>query len=153
MITDVDIVKNPVPVRIFDESVSYEEAMKITMFNSRIYLILLEGTTKDNESKPIKTYLWVEGRQTAYDEIKDILISSLDMTDFENPYYADWDLFKSKIIADAPKVKISDAKSIYWFMRHCKDKNLVEDDDTSFDIDDWKYQDDPDDIALREMEE
>ena len=152
MITDVDIIKNQIAVQQFGENVTYEEAMKITKFNNRIYLILLEGTKKGTD-EPIRTFLWVEGRQTAYHEIKDILKSSIDPDDSDNPYYADWDLFKSKIIADAPKVKISDAKSVYWFMRHCKDNNLVVDDDTSFEIDDWKYQDDPDDIALREMEE
>lgn len=93
------------------------------------YLILIEGENLENEreeSKKFRDWVFVTGRQSAYDYIKNLIKSQ----------YAIVDTIKSKIIVNSEKVKISDGISIYEFMKLMKENDKVIDYE-SFDIDDY----------------
>lgn len=99
--------------------------------NNKLYLILFYIENQDNsDSEYTTTFEFVTGRQKTYDMIKDML---------KDPEYGRFiDVSKSRVYADSPKIQISHKVSIYKFMYDMKYKNLVEDNDSSFDIDDWK---------------
>lgn len=100
----------------------------------KTYLILIDGEEVDEQVKPFRDWQIVEGRQAAYDYIKNIIKTE----------YVIIDIHKSKIIVDSDKVKISDGISIYDFMKAMKDGEKVID-YTSFDIEDYNNYD-PGDI-------
>ena len=91
----------------------------------KIYLILIDGIDKETDEK-YRDWELVEGRQEAYDYIKNMLESE----------YVLIDVYKSKIIVNSEKVKITDGLSIYEFMKMMKEKDKVID-YTSFDIEDY----------------
>ena len=92
----------------------------------KLYLILIDGEEVDNEGRRFRDWEIVEGRQAAYDYIKNILQSD----------YVSVDVNESKIIVSSEKVKITDGISIYEFMKVMKEKDKVID-YTSFDIEDY----------------
>lgn len=96
----------------------------------KTYLILIDGMNVYSEVQ-YRDWEIVEGRQQAYDYIKNLLLSNL----------ASIDVIKSKIIVDSEKVKITDGVSIYKFMKNMKENNKVID-YTSFDIEDYMDGDD-----------
>ena len=91
----------------------------------KIYLILIEGKSQDEEIE-FRDWELKEGRQNAYDYIKDYIMSE----------YVEIDIHKSRIIVSSEKVKVTDGISIYEFMKAMKDKDKVID-YTSFDIEDY----------------
>ena len=91
----------------------------------KIYLILIDGT--DNETgQRYRDWELVEGRQAAYDYIKNILESD----------YVTINVKESKIIVSTEKVKVTDGITIYKFMKSMKENDKVID-YTSFDIEDY----------------
>lgn len=96
----------------------------------KTYLILLDGCEEvyghDDAAKPFRDWQMVEGRQTAYDYIKNMIKSE----------YVIIDIHKSKIIVSSEKVKITDGISIYEFMKAMKENDKVID-YSSFDIEDY----------------
>ena len=92
----------------------------------KLYLILIEGTENDNEGKDFRDWEIVEGRQDAYDYIKNYLESE----------FVSIDVYKSKIIVSSEKVKVTDGITIYEFMKVMKEKEKVID-YSSFDIDEY----------------
>ena len=96
----------------------------------KTYLILLDGYEEvnagDNIAKPFRDWQMKEGRQAAYDYIKDMVKSE----------YVIIDVHKSRIIVSSEIVKVTDGISIYEFMKIMKDKEKVID-YTSFDIEDY----------------
>ena len=92
----------------------------------KLYLILIDGEEVDNEGRRFRDWEIVEGRQAAYDYIKNILESD----------YVSVDVNESKIIVSSEKVKITDGISIYEFMKVMKENDKVID-YTSFDIEDY----------------
>lgn len=92
----------------------------------KLYLILIDGEEVDNEGRRFRDWEIVEGRQAAYDYIKNILQSD----------YVSVDVNESKIIVSSEKVKITDGISIYEFMKVMKEQDKVID-YTSFDIEDY----------------
>ena len=96
----------------------------------KIYLILIDGEEVDNESTRFRDWETVEGRQAAYDYIKNMLQSE----------YVLIDVHTSKIIVSSEKVKVTDGISIYEFMKNMKENDKVID-YTSFDIEDYVNSD------------
>ena len=92
----------------------------------KVYLILIDGIDKEDDTKPYRDWELVTGRQAAYDYIKSML---------ENEYII-INVEESKIIVDSEKVKISDGVSIYAFMENMKENDKIID-YTSFDIEDY----------------
>ena len=92
----------------------------------KIYLILIDGEEVGEDGKLFREWEFKEGRQAAYDYIKNIL---------ESPYIS-VDIMESKIIVSSEKVKVTDGISIYEFMKAMKENNKVID-YTSFDIEDY----------------
>lgn len=92
----------------------------------KLYLILIEGSENDNEGKDFRDWEIVEGRQAAYDYIKNYLESD----------FVSIDVYKSKIIVSSEKVKVTDGITIYEFMKVMKEKEKVID-YSSFDIDEY----------------
>ena len=93
----------------------------------KIYLILIDGEEIiDGDGKKIRDWEFKEGRQAAYDYIKNMIESN----------YIIVDVMESKIIVSSEKVKVTDGISIYEFMKAMKDNNKVID-YTSFDIEDY----------------
>lgn len=90
----------------------------------KVYLILIDGV--DDEEKPMRDWQFKEGRQEAYDYIKNLLMSQ----------HAIIDVQESRIIVSSEKVKVSDGISIYEFMKAMKESDKVID-YSSFDIDDY----------------
>lgn len=90
----------------------------------KVYLILIDG--EENEGTKFRDWEFKEGRQEAYDYIKNILLSE----------YITVDVHESKIIVNSEKVKITDGISIYEFMKKMKENDKVID-YTSFDIEDY----------------
>lgn len=102
------------------------------------YLILLEGEYKDGDGENYKSFEMIQGRQAAYDFIKEILEN---MTDSDYEYILD--VSKSKIISeppviteDTPRITLSNMLSVYSFMKIMRQQNKIKD-DTSFDIEDY----------------
>ena len=102
------------------------------------YLILLEGEYKDRDGENYKSFEMIQGRQAAYDFIKEILEN---MTDSDYEYILD--VSKSKIISeppviteDTPRITLSNMLSVYSFMKIMRQQNKIKD-DTSFDIEDY----------------
>lgn len=95
--------------------------------NEKLYLVLWY---LDTNSEQEHIFEFVKGRQATYDYIKELL-----KDDEFGPLV---DINKSRVLADSPKIQISHYVSIYRFMYDMKYKNLIEDDDSSFDIEDWK---------------
>lgn len=100
--------------------VSYDEEPEKT------YLILLDGLDVNAACQRFRDWEIVEGRQAAYDYIKQFLESG----------YLEIDVIESKIIVSSEKVKVTDGISIYKFMKNMKEKDKVID-YTSFDIEDY----------------
>lgn len=98
--------------------VSYDEEPKKT------YLILIEA--RDLDDGPYRDWEIVEGRQAAYDYIKNYIETD----------YTEVDIINSKIIVSSEKVKVTDGISIYKFMKSMKEKDKVID-YSSFDIEDY----------------
>ena len=100
----------------------------------KTYLILLDGYEPvyghEDVAKPFRDWQMKEGRQAAYDFIKDML---------ENQY-VNIDVHESRIIVSSEKVKVTDGISIYEFMKAMKEQNKVID-YTSFDIEDFNNGD------------
>lgn len=96
----------------------------------KMYLILIEGWEPSEGGEKIRDWELVEGRQSAYDYIKNIL---------ESPYIS-VDIMESKIIVSSEKVKVTDGISIYEFMKAMKENDKVID-YTSFDIEDYATSD------------
>lgn len=98
----------------------------------KTYLILLEGIEPvygyDDVAKPFRDWQMKEGRQAAYDYIKDMVQSE----------YVIINVHKSRIIVSS--VKITDGISIYKFMKSMKENDKVID-YTSFDIEDYVSED------------
>lgn len=92
----------------------------------KIYLILLDGEEVSNEATPFRDWQMKEGRQAAYDYIKNMI---------ENEY-VNIDIHESKIIVSDNNVKITDGISIYEFMKVMKDSDKVID-YSEFDIEDY----------------
>lgn len=94
----------------------------------KTYLILIDGEEKDEElgNKPFRDWEFKEGRQKAYDYIKDMLEGDFVLID----------VYKSKVIVGSEKIKITDGISIYEFMKVMKEKDKVVD-YSSFDIEDY----------------
>ena len=92
----------------------------------KVYLILIDGQENDNEGQRIRDWEVVEGRQAAYDYIKNMILSD----------YIIVDVMESKIIVSSEKVKVTDGVSIYKFMKGMKENDKVID-YTSFDIEDY----------------
>lgn len=92
----------------------------------KVYLILIDGIEKDNESQPYRDWELVTGRQAAYDYIKTMLENEYVIVNVE----------ESKIIVDSVNVKITDGVSIYAFMKNMKENDKIID-YTSFDIEDY----------------
>lgn len=90
----------------------------------KVYLILIEG--KDPEDKEFRDWELKEGRQAAYDYIKNYILSE----------YTVIDIHESRIIVSSEKVKVTDGISIYEFMKVMKEKDKVID-YSSFDIEDY----------------
>lgn len=96
----------------------------------KTYLILLDGEEPvyghDDIAKPFRDWQMKEGRQAAYDYIKDMI---------KNEYVV-INVHTSRIIVSSEKVKVTDGISIYEFMKAMKEKDKVID-YTSFDIEDY----------------
>ena len=96
----------------------------------KTYLILLDGNEPvyghDDVAKPFRDWQMKEGRQAAYDYIKDMIESE----------YVIINVHTSRIIVSSEKVKVTDGISIYEFMKAMKEKDKVID-YTSFDIEDY----------------
>lgn len=84
----------------------------------RMYLVLYEGT--DEEGNDLKSYEYIEGRTATFNFIKN-MIDYIDICD-------------SKVIAQ--NVKLIDAITVYQFMKHIQENELVKD-IGSFDIDEY----------------
>ena len=102
------------------------------------YLILLEGEYKDRDGENYKSFEMIQGRQAAYDLIKDIL-EHMNEPDYE--YILD--VSKSKIISEppvitdeTPRITLSNMLTLYSFMKIMRQQNKIKD-DTSFDIEDY----------------
>ena len=96
----------------------------------KTYLILLDGEECDNEARPYRDWQMKEGRQAAYDYIKDMLKNE----------YVNINVHTSRIIVSSEKVKVTDGISIYEFMKVMKENDKVID-YTSFDIEDYNNGD------------
>lgn len=92
----------------------------------KTYLILLDGVDNDNTANPFRDWQMKEGRQAAYDYIKEMV---------ENQY-VNINVHTSRIIVSSEKVKITDSISIYKFMKTMKENDKVID-YSSFDIEDY----------------
>lgn len=92
----------------------------------KVYLILIDGIERDNESQPYRDWELVTGRQAAYDYIKTMLENEYVIVNVE----------ESKIIVSSENVKITDGVSIYAFMKNMKENDKIID-YTSFDIEDY----------------
>ena len=92
----------------------------------KTYLILIDAWDITDGGDKIRDWEIVEGRQAAYDYIKNMIQSE----------YLSVDVMKSKIIVSSEKVKVTDGVSIYKFMKSMKENDKVID-YTSFDIEDY----------------
>ena len=90
----------------------------------KTYLILIDGYEADDSETPFRDWQIVEGRQNAYDYIKNML---------ENEY-VNIDINTSKVIVDT--VLFKESISVYKFMKLMKDSEKVID-YTDFDIEDY----------------
>lgn len=92
----------------------------------KTYLILIDAWDISEGGDRIRDWEIVEGRQAAYDYIKNMIESE----------YLSVDVMESKIIVSSDKVKVTDGVSIYKFMKSMKENDKVID-YTSFDIEDY----------------
>ena len=92
----------------------------------KTYLVLIDGEERDTDGKQYRDWELIEGRQNAYDYIKNIIESE----------YVIVNVMKSKIIVNADKVKVTDGITIYEFMKVMKEKDKIID-YSSFDIEDY----------------
>lgn len=92
----------------------------------KMYLILIEAWDISEGGDKVRDWEIVEGRQAAYDYIKNMIQSE----------YLSVDVMESKIIVSSEKVKVTDGVSIYKFMKSMKENDKVID-YTSFDIEDY----------------
>lgn len=98
----------------------------------KVYLILLDGIETYSDDlhaeieKDYRDWEIIEGRQKAYDYIKNMLETE----------YVTINVMTSKIIVSSEKVKVTDGISIYEFMKTMKEKDKIVD-YTSFDIEDY----------------
>jgi hypothetical protein len=90
----------------------------------KVYLILIVG--RDLNDDEFRDWEFKEGRQDAYDYIKNYIESG----------YSVVDIYESKIIVSSEKVKVTDGITIYEFMKAMKENDKVID-YTSFDIEDY----------------
>ena len=95
------------------------------------YLILFYG--EYDEGYEYQMWKFIEGKQEAYDYIRDIFLSE-ELADDGVVF----DAYKSRIIvqSDSGKIRL-DGISIYRFIKKLVIENLV-DQDANFDIDEWK---------------
>ena len=96
----------------------------------KLYLILWYIDT-DSDSEQQQLFEFKTGRQETYDYIKEMLK--------DEEFGKHVDVMKSRILADSKGIRISHKVSIYKFMFDMKYGDKVEDNDSSFDIEDWKY--------------
>ena len=97
------------------------------------YLITIIGYEIDNENIEYRTWEFIEGRQKAYDFIKDLLIAEPEDVGFV------MDVMKSKVLLDSENFKYSDAPSVFVFMDMMRVSNKIIDEST-FDIKDYYYE-------------
>ena len=86
------------------------------------YLILLEGTDNYSEDENFRTYEFIIGRQEAYEFIKN-MITGTDIA---------IDTKKSLVIVDSPQVHLSNAVTVYKFMKSMIESKKVDETDLSF---------------------
>lgn len=125
----VDIIMSKTlkkPMIYIDESLSEEEQKKEYERSMKLYLILWEKTKIDTD-EVINNYQFTQGTRLTYDTIKELL-------EAEREDGLMYDVNKSLIIVDSPKINISNAISIYKFMSNMKNSL---NDDSSFNIDDY----------------
>lgn len=97
----------------------------------KLYLILLYIYDSNSDTEYAQEFQFIKGRQQTYDTLK----TYLEMEDLEV------DAMKSRVLVDSPKVSISHKYSVFAFMRDMKERLAVED-NTSFDINDYYYEED-----------
>lgn len=95
--------------------------------NQKLYLVLFYIQDAIDNMEEEQQFKFIRGRQSVYDYIKEQLQSGVAI-----------DCMRSLIFVDSPNIRISHRCSIFVFMSDMKVKNLIID-DTSFDINDWKY--------------
>ena len=104
-----------------------------------MYLLLIEGVSKTDDSV-WKDWLFITGRQNAYEYIR----ASLRANDEDDLIV---DACKSLIYADNPRIEVSKLKlstsvSLYKFMKNCQVTQSVDrSDDRGFDIEDYYVTD------------
>lgn len=111
----------------------------ITDGDDILYLLLLEHHLKyDDNEENYRDWLFIKGRQSAYDHIRSILLEEDD-----SPVDSILDIDASLIYADNPhipvesnKLRLSNGISIYKFMKDCYVLQKVKD-EGGFDIEEF----------------
>ena len=124
------------PIVYYDENGNEKKSK----YNKR-YLVLLNGYYSENENLEYKTYEFIIGRQKTYDFIKDIL---------KDTSYTIIDAMKSLVIVDSENVHLSNALSVYEFMKNLKNSDKIKDDDLKFDIEEYYYNEEDDNCGKEE---
>lgn len=112
----------------------------------KLYLLLKYYEDTDGEGGEQKRdFEFFEGTtQELYDKIREELIESDDSS-----VRLKLDAMKSRVYVDAPDVQISRKVSFYIFMKNMKVTGRIVD-DTSFDIEDYKYDEENDENGEKE---
>ena len=96
------------------------------------------GEYASNDVEPFKTFDIVVGRQNAYDAVKTFLISE-EETGMILDLKASHILVEPENITEStPRITLTNMLNLYQFMRSMIDSGKIIDNDTSFDIDDFK---------------
>lgn len=114
------------PMIYIDESLPQEEQKQEYQRSTKLYLILWEKTNV-NTDEIINDYQFIQGTRLTYEHIKELL-------EAEREDGLMYDVNKSLIIVDSPKINITNAISLYKFMSKMKETLQ---DDSLFNIDDY----------------
>lgn len=95
---------------------------------TKLYLLLLY-IDDGNNSEPIQEFIFITGRQKAYDTLKTYVENDIAYVD----------VMKSRVLVDSPNVSISHKLSVYMFMKNMRESGKIID-DTSFDIEEYWYE-------------
>lgn len=133
---DIDFAKNQLDKQeseVIKKPMVKPFRMDPAVNKEKLYLILLY-INDGNDTEYLQEFQFIKGRQQTYDTLK----SYLENEDIEV------DAMKSRVLVDSPKVTISHKYSVFAFMRDMKERLAVKD-DTSFDINDYYYDEENED--------
>lgn len=126
------------------EKLSEEEKRDLALDKARRdgdkykYLIILKGEFKDSEDGEWRNWELVQGRQAAYDLIKEYLESESDPeTDVIIDVTESYIISQPPVITEkTPRITFDNMLTIYRFMQEMLIKNLVKD-ESAFSIEDY----------------